>query len=125
MTDIVQSYVHVFKQCTLKDATSHDCSRFRSTTLSSKYYQYYYDCLAHITNAFKAFNVLHHFNQTPQVSSIIIPLEYLSYSMTRVLSSSGVFSAATGGGKPSKDCSLLCSVAEIFDFYIVCLDFNR
>lgn len=33
-----------------------------------------------------------------------------------------MFSAATGGGKPSKDCSLLCSVAEIFDF---CLDFNR
>lgn len=69
--------------------------------------------------------LLHHFNQTPQVSSIIIPLEYLSYSMTRVLPSSGVFSAATGGGKPSKDCSLLCSVAEIFDFYIVCLDFDR
>lgn len=39
--------------------------------------------------------LLHHFNQTPQVSSIIIPLEYLSYSMTRVLPSSGVFSAAT------------------------------
>lgn len=66
--------------------------------------------------------LLHHFNQTPQVSSIIIPLEYLSYSMTRVLPSSGVFSAATGGGKPYEDCSLLCSVAEIFDFYIVCLD---
>lgn len=69
--------------------------------------------------------LLHQFNQTPQISSITIPLEYLSYSMTGVLPSSGVFSAASGGRKPSKDCSLLCSVAEIFDFDIVCLDINR